>query len=150
MFAVDGGFLSVVEKIARSTPIIPLVGSGATRLRPVHVDDVAEAVSLSLRNPGSLGKTYELGGPETYTIQKIFDMVLARTGRSRRFVHVPFALAAPLARVLERLPGAPLTVAQVDLLRGDNVMGTGTMGFEELGIVPRKLQDTIFYRAHPK
>ena len=150
MFAVDGGFLSVLEKMARSTPIIPLIGTGATRLQPVHADDVAEAVSLSLRNPGSVGKTYELGGPETYTIREIYDMVLAQMGRSRRFVHVPFALAAPLARVLELLPSAPLTVAQVDLLRGDNVMGPGTMGFEELGIIPRKLRDTIFHLACPR
>ena len=61
MFAVDGGFLSVLEKMVRSTPIIPLIGTGATRLQPVHVNDVAEAVSRSLRNRGSVGKTYELG-----------------------------------------------------------------------------------------
>jgi NADH dehydrogenase len=144
MFAVDGGFLSILEKMARSTPIIPLIGTGATRMQPVHVSDVAEAVYLSLRNPDSAGKTYELGGPEAYTIREIYDMLLAHAGLSRRFVRFPFALASPLARVLERLPGAPLTVAQVDLLRGDSVKGTRTMGFEELGTTPRTLRDAIF------
>jgi len=149
MFAVDGGLLSALRKVALSTPIIPLIGSGRTRLQPVHVNDVAEAVYLSLHNPDAAGKTYELGGSEIYTVREILDIVLARMERSRSFISIPFALASPLARVLQLFPTASLTVAQVDLLRGDNVLGTGSAGFEELGIIPRKLQDTVFEMARP-
>jgi uncharacterized protein YbjT (DUF2867 family) len=150
MFAVNEGLLAVLEKLAQSTPIIPLIGGGSTRLQPVHVNDVAEAVYQSLRNPNAVGKTYELGGPETYTIRQILNLVLARKGRFRRFISIPFELASPLARVLERFPGAPLTVAQVDLLRGDNVMGAGMLGFEELSIIPQTLRDTISSLARPE
>jgi uncharacterized protein YbjT (DUF2867 family) len=150
MFAVNDGLLGILEKMAQSTPIIPLIGGGRTRLQPVHVNDVAKAVYQSLRNSDAVGKTYELTGPETYTIREILDLVLASKGRSRRFISIPFALASPLARVLERLPGAPLTVAQVDLLRDDNVPGTGMLGFEELGIIPQNLRDTISHLTLPK
>jgi uncharacterized protein YbjT (DUF2867 family) len=150
MFAVDGGFLSILEKMARSTPIIPLIGSGRMRLQPVHAGDVAEAVYQSLLNPDAPGKIYELGGSEIYTMREIFDMVLARMGRSRYFISIPFALASPLARVLEFLPSPPLTIAQVDLLRGDSVPGTGTAGIEELGITPQALEDTISPLARAK
>jgi uncharacterized protein YbjT (DUF2867 family) len=149
MFAVDGGFLSAFAKLAQSAPIIPLIGTGGTRLQPVHVDDVAAAVAMSLRDPSSSGKTYELGGLETHTIREIFDMVLTHMGRPSLFVQVPFTLASALARVLEFLPGAPLTVAQVDLLRGDNVVQDGAMGFEELGVTPQKLRDTVLRMARP-
>jgi NADH dehydrogenase len=150
MFAANEGLQAVLEKLTKSTPIIPLIGGGHTRLQPVHANDVAEAVVQSLRNPDAVGKTYELLGPETYTIRQILDLVLARKGRSRRFISIPFALASPLARLLELLPGAPLTVAQVDLLRGDNVIGTGMPGFEELSIIPQTLRDTISHMARPK
>jgi uncharacterized protein YbjT (DUF2867 family) len=150
MFTVDEGFLGVLEKLAQTTPIIPLIGGGRTRLQPVHVNDVAEAVYQSLRHPDAVGKTYELGGPETYTIRQILDLVFARKERSHRFISIPFALASPLARLLELLPGAPLTVAQVDLLRDDNVLGTGMLGLEELGITPQNLRDTISHLARPK
>jgi uncharacterized protein YbjT (DUF2867 family) len=143
MFAVDGGLLSALEKLARSAPIIPLIGGGRTRLQPVHVNDVAEAVYLLMRYPDGAGNTYDLGGAETYTLREILDMVLASIGRSRRFISIPFALASPLARVLELFVNGPLTVAQVDLLRRDNVMGTVNPGFEALGITPQKLPDTI-------
>jgi NADH dehydrogenase len=147
MFAIDAGFLKALKKMARSTQIIPLIGTGSTRLQPVFVNDVAEAVSRALRNPGSFGKTYEPGGPEIYTLREIFDMVLAHMGLSRHFVSVPFTIASGLARVLELLPGAPLTIAQVDLLRGDNVVGDGAVGFEELGMIPQKLRDTVTHVA---
>jgi uncharacterized protein YbjT (DUF2867 family) len=150
MFAVDEGFLGVLEKLAQSTPLVPLIGGGRTRLQPVHVNDVAEAVYQSLRNPDAVGKTYELGGPETYTIREILDLVLAGKERFHRFISIPFALASPLARLLEFLPGALLTVAQVDLLRNDNVLGAGVLGFEELGITPQNLRDTISHLARPK
>jgi hypothetical protein len=74
----------------------------------------------------------------------------ARKVRSHRFISIPFALASPVARLLEFLPGAPLTVAEVDLLRDDNVLGTGVLGFEELGITPQNLEDTISHLARPK
>ena len=119
-------------------------------MQPVHVNDVADAVYQSLRNSDAVGKTYELGGPETYTIREILNLVLVRKGRSRRFISIPFELASPLARVFERFPGAPLTVAQVDLLRDDNVLRIGTLGFEELGITPQELRDTISPLARPK
>jgi NADH dehydrogenase len=150
MFAVNEGLLGILEKLAQSSPIIPLIGGGRTRLQPVHVNDVAEAVYHSLRNPDAVGRTYELGGPETYTIRQILDLVLARKGRSRRFVSIPFSLAFPLARVLQHRSGAPLTVAQVDLLRDDNVVGKGVLGFEEFGIAPQSLRDTISHLARPK
>jgi uncharacterized protein YbjT (DUF2867 family) len=73
----------------------------------------------------AVGKTYELAGPETHTLREILDLVLARKGRSCRFISIPFALASPLARVLE-------------------------LGFEELGITPQKLRDTISHLARPK
>src|ERR1700722_6540164 len=62
MFAVNDGLLSILEKMTQSTPIIPLIGGGRTRLQPVHVNDVADAVYQSLCDPDAVGKTYELGG----------------------------------------------------------------------------------------
>ena len=66
-------------------------------------------------------------------------MILARMGRRRLLVSIPFELADPLAHLLEALPRGPLTVAQVDLLKADNVPAPGLPGVSKLGIVPRKI-----------
>jgi uncharacterized protein YbjT (DUF2867 family) len=116
MFARDDAFLNALVALARSSPVIPLIGGGRTRLQPVHADDVAEAVCAALHNPAAPGATYELGGPVKYTLREIVEMILARMRLRRILLPIPFALADPLAHVLEHLPHAPLTVAQVDLL----------------------------------
>jgi NADH dehydrogenase len=143
MFGPDDAFLNALAKIIQIAPVIPLIGGGLTRLQPVHVDDVGEAVLRVLQNPGSNGKIYELGGPESYTLRQIIETVAARLGHRRRFIFIPFGLAHSLGRVFEFLPAAPLTVAQVDLLRNDNAPSQGMPGFGELGIVPHGLADAV-------
>jgi hypothetical protein len=43
-----------------------------------------------------------------------------------------------------------LTVAQVDLLRDDNVTSPGVPGFADLGITTQRLRDTICHLTSPK
>jgi uncharacterized protein YbjT (DUF2867 family) len=143
MFAHDDAFLNALIALGRSSPVIPLIGGGRTRLQPVHVDDVAEAVCAALYNPAAPGGTYEIGGPAIYTLREIVEMILARMRLRRILLPIPFALAAPLADLLERLPHAPVTVAQLDPLKADNVAASGSPGLSDLGIVPKKLQDVI-------
>jgi uncharacterized protein YbjT (DUF2867 family) len=42
------------------------------RIQPVYVVDVAAAIVNSLKDDGtSTGKTYELGGPDVYTVHEL-------------------------------------------------------------------------------
>ncbi|MBV8398504.1 MAG: complex I NDUFA9 subunit family protein [Acetobacteraceae bacterium] len=142
MFAADGGLVRSLAAVIRQAPAIPLIAGGNTRLQPVHVCDVAAAVELCLRDPAARGLVYELGGPQTYTLRQIVGMVADKLGRHPLNVPVPLWLARRMARVLELLPNAPLTVAQVDLLEHDNVV---VMASREI-IAPekrRRIEDTI-------
>jgi uncharacterized protein YbjT (DUF2867 family) len=143
MFGPDDAFLNSLAQIIRSAPVIPLIGGGRTKLQPVHVLDVAEAVSRCLSDPRASGKTYELGGPESLTLREIMERMLLPTGQRRLFISVPFALARPLARLCELLPKGPLTIAQVDLLKEDNVTSSKLPEIGDLGISPRNLADAI-------
>ena len=143
MFGPDDAFLNLLAKIVRSTPVLPLVGDGRTRLQPIDVRDVAEAVRRCLQDPGAEGKIYELGGASTYRFREITEMVAARMGRRCAIISMPFGLAYPLARFSELLPAPPLTVAQVDLLVSDNLPASGASGLSELGISPRRLEDVL-------
>ena len=144
MFANDDAFLNSLARIVRLSPMVPLIGGGCTKLQPVHADDVAEAVCRSLSDPLAPTRTYELGGQAIYTLREIIDLILTATGRRRRlFVPVPYVVAYSLARLPEILPQAPLTVAQVDLLRSNNVVAPRATGIGDLDLAPRLLTDTI-------
>src|SRR3546814_15889594 len=76
-----------------------------------------------LRDPGTAGKRYELGGPQVYTFRELMELLLAVIGRRSCLVSLPFGLASMQAAILEKLPNAPLTRDQVELLRRDNIRG---------------------------
>lgn len=137
MFSRDGAFFGALEAIVRHMPVIPLFGNGGTRLQPVHVGDVAEAVCRVLDDDQAAGTLFELGGPEVFTYREILERLVARANRRRLFLPVPFALWWALARVASLLPQPPLTPAQVALMQRDNVVGDGVATFSDLGIRPR-------------
>ncbi len=143
MFAHDDSFLNALAGLARASPIIPLIGGGRTRLQPIHADDVAKATCAALRDAAAPGTTYEIGGSESLTLREIIEMIMARLGRRRILVPISLSLADPLAFLLESLPNAPLTTAQVDLLKADNVPAPDLPGLSAFGIVPQRIRDVI-------
>jgi hypothetical protein len=115
-----------------------LIGGGRTRLQPIFVEDVAEAVASILTDPGTVGRTYELAGPGVYTLRELVRMTLRLMGKRRLVMPLPFAVAEIQARLLELLPNPPLTTGQVDLLKAENVACGNLPGLQELKIHPKK------------
>lgn len=162
IFGPNDHFFNMFASMARFTPVMPVFGcplipqmklfgldtpidfefygDGGTRLQPVYVGDVADAIDTILKDPASAGKTYELGGPKAYSFKAMMDMVLKESGRPRLLLPYPFGLAKFWAWFLEFLPKPPLTRDQVELLKTDNVVSGDLPGFEELGIKPVKAE----------
>ncbi|MBY6069142.1 complex I NDUFA9 subunit family protein [Leisingera aquaemixtae] len=137
MFSRDGAFFGDLQKIVEHLPVIPLFGTGRTRLQPVWACDVAEAVARVLDGPRAQRKVFELGGPDVFTYREILQRLAARSGRRRLLLPVPFVLWRIAAALLAPLPHPPLTPAQVALMRQDNTAGEGMAGFNDLGISPQ-------------
>lgn len=137
LFAEEGGLFAALAPIVARLPVVPLFGTGATRLQPVHADDVAEAAARALAADDAPGRIFELGGPEVFTYREILERLAARAGRRRLFLPVPFVLWRLLAGAASVLPQPPLSSAQVALMARDNVAGAGLPGLADLGITPR-------------
>jgi len=155
VFGPEDKFFNTFAGMARLLPVLPvfgcppprvrlfsegrfvsvdLYGDGGTRFQPVYVGDVAEAIRHALTDPATKGKTYELGGPRTYTFKEIMELVLEETRRTRALAPVPFGVAMIEAWFLEKLPAPLLTRDQVTLLKRDNVVGEGAATLADLGI----------------
>jgi NADH dehydrogenase len=143
MFGPGDALFGTLAALARLLPALPLIGGGSTRLQPIFVEDVAEAISSILSDPGTVGRTYELAGPKVYTLHELVNMTLQLMGKRRLLVPIPFAVAEVQARLFELLPNPPLTTGQVDLLKTDNVASGALPDVQELGIQPKTVEEVI-------
>ena len=142
MFGPNDALFGTIADLARFLPVVPLIG-GDTRLQPVFVEDVAEAIVSILTNPGTVSQTYELAGPRVYTLRELVRMTLHLIGKQRPLIPVPFAVAEFQARLFEFLPNPPLTSGQVDLLKADNVASGTLPGLQELNIQPKSVEEVV-------
>jgi uncharacterized protein YbjT (DUF2867 family) len=123
VFGSDGGVLQRFTRIARWSPVTPIVGSGRQQLQPIWVDDVAAYVAASVDKPEAANRTFEIGGPDVVTWNEFWQRLKRSRGIRRPSVHVPPGLLRPQAVLLERLPNPPLTRDQLTMLEaGDNVV----------------------------
>jgi len=136
VFGPEDQFFNRFAAMAMFSPVLPLIGGGETRFQPVYVGDVADAVVTCLEDPATAGRIYELGGPKIYSFREVLELVLNEIRRKRRFVDLPFGLAAFQARLMSILPSPPLTPDQVELLKGDNIVSSGALTLASLGITP--------------
>jgi NADH dehydrogenase len=142
MFGPDDAFLSGLAGMLRMVPVFPLFGAGDTRLQPVHVEDVAEAIARVLVLPRP-APHYEFGGPRVVAYKALLKEIAAHVGRRRLLLPVPFAVWQLLAAGAGLLPNPPLTEGQVALMRRDNVATSGLPGFAALNITPRDIKTVL-------
>jgi uncharacterized protein YbjT (DUF2867 family) len=96
-------FLNCLLPILKIKPVIPVPGSGLNEIEPVFVDDVANVIVQSLYNRGSVSKTYEIGGPVTYTLLEFIELIKDYMKIKTPLMHIPTESADKSAKVFGKI-----------------------------------------------
>ena len=137
VFGPEDNFTNRFAGMAR-LPILPVIAPKA-RFQPVYVRDVARAIAAAALDPKAYGgKTYELAGPEVFTMRELNARIAELAGYRPDLVEMPDFVAAAMA-TLGFLPGAPLTRDQWLMLQKDNVASGEQPGFKSFGTTPAPL-----------
>ena len=144
MVGPDDAFLTAIMRLVRVLPVYPLFGNGETRLQPVYVEDVAEAIAqLASGQSGFDARILECAGPRVYAYRNLVQEVARLLGTRTTSLPVPFPVWSVLATAAEWLPGAPLTRNQVELMQEDNVASGDLPSLGDLDIEPRDIDTVI-------
>jgi NADH dehydrogenase len=109
-------------------------------LQPIWVEDVVSCFVGALHRDETAGRTYQLGGPETYGFEQLLDLIAEAQGIDKPKLHLPVSLVRPAAAVLGRLSARfPLTSDQLTMLIEDNCCDIGEMR-QTFGIEPASLR----------
>jgi NADH dehydrogenase len=147
VFGPEDSFFNRFADLARFSPFLPLIGGGNTRFQPVFAGDVGEAVARLVDAGEADGRTYELGGPETFSFRDLMQFTLDTIGRKRLLLPLPWGIAKLQAAVMGLLPKPLLTLDQVELLRHDNVVSEEARReqrtLEGLGVTPQGIEGIV-------
>ena len=90
-------------------------------------------------------ETYELFGPEQYTMQQISDIVDKEIVNHRRHINIPKRILQPIASLLNRvLWWHTISADEIEREFIDHEIDPNAKTFEDLGIKPSLLKDTTF------
>ncbi|MEY3427020.1 MAG: azoreductase [Pseudomonadota bacterium] len=138
IFGANDKFLNLFAQLQQIAPVVPLAGAN-TRFQAVWVEDVAAAVAHCVMNASTAGHTYEICGPDIWTlkelVQKSGQWAGVRGGKGRWVFGIPHALASVQAFLMELAPGQP--VMSRDNLRSmqvDNIASGKALGLKDLNI----------------
>jgi uncharacterized protein YbjT (DUF2867 family) len=141
------GFFNIVAALVRiPAPVVPVPGNGKSRFQPVWAGDVARAIVTVLADAkGSVGRSYELGGPRYWTYAEITREVARALNKRRLIIPMPVPLIGLVAGVSEaiRLP-FPVATDQLRQLALDNIGALDAVE-RELGFVPFDMAGRLGY-----
>jgi NADH dehydrogenase len=100
---------------------MPVIGDGRYRMSPVAVEDVAGSFVMALALPDTVGKTFHCCGPQSYSYDKVLDLIGAAMGKQHvPKLHHPVFLMKPAVALLESFPAFPITSSQMTMLLEGN------------------------------
>jgi len=137
IFGPGDSFLNRFAALLAEVPVVFPLAKPNTRFQPVFVDDVVEALLRCLQGGASSRRTFELGGPQQYTLREIVELVAKVTRRRRWIIGLPDVAARLQALVMDFVPGRPFSSDNYRSLKLDSVCTRD--GFAELGIQPRAI-----------
>jgi NADH dehydrogenase len=140
IFGPGDSFCRRFARILRMTPVLPMAGLNA-RFAPVYVGDVAEAFVRALTDNRSFGQTYELCGPDVYTLEEILRFLCRELAIRRAILKLPQPLGRLQAWIGEFLPGKPFSRDNLRSLSVASVCREN--GFAAFGIVPKAMEPIV-------
>lgn len=118
------------------SPVLPVIGSGRSKVQPIYVEDVAVCIAKAVQGEGFFNRIYEIGGPEQLTYEQVTKAIAEALGVKRPTVHMPMFFMRTMARVAETvLPKPPITTEQLIMLQEDIVCGMRDVR-EAFGVEP--------------
>lgn len=138
--------ISLLLKLVRTLPVIPLVGSGDQPFQPVWVQDLALALVRAVERPTPAETAVDVTGPDVTTLRETLGLLGRITRRSPVLVPVPEFLARAGTQALEAL-GIPFPVKddQIVMLREESVIPDGAVNglTEVFGVTPTPLREGL-------
>lgn len=135
--------ISMLLKMVRTLPAIPVIHGGDQLFQPVWAEDLATALAVAVAEDEPSRVSVDMSGTERVSLDQLIDMLAGITGRSPARVPVPERVALAGAHLAERLGVAlPVNADQLIMLLEGNVIAEGRANAltDVFGVTPTPLE----------
>jgi len=137
------GINRILKNVFRFPLVVPLVGTGKQTQHPIYVVDFAKYIVLSLDNPVSFRKTYQIAGDTIISFRDFIRMILKIKGKRKIFIPVPAWVARMLGKLFQKVQKVPLFTAEhVKGVLQDSKLDT-TQLKNDLDFQPTPLEEAV-------
>ncbi len=140
IFGRGDRFINMFAHLVKFLPIIVLAKPRA-KFQPIWVEDVAQCFVNALENTATYGNSYELGGPEIYTLKALVQKVMDILGKQRPIIGLNDRLSMLQGFMLELMPIKLMTRDNIRSMQVDNI--TVLPIADELNVIPTSLDVVV-------
>jgi len=140
IFGRDDHFINLFAHLVKFLPIIFLAKPSA-KFQPIWVEDVAQCFVNALENTATYDKSYELGGPNVYSLRVLMQKVMAILGKQRPIVGLNDTLSMAQAFIMELMPFKLMSRDNVRSMLVDSVCSAPIAS--ELCVTPASLDVVV-------
>jgi len=117
--------VSLLLTVVRTSPVVPVIGTGEDKFQPIWVEDLAAVLSECVHRTDLHRRVLEVAGEEKTCLNDLLDRMSELTGRSPARIPIPSFLASAGVTIAGVL-GAKLPVneSQLMMLSEGNVIET--------------------------
>ncbi|MCW8846932.1 MAG: complex I NDUFA9 subunit family protein [Gammaproteobacteria bacterium] len=137
IFGPGDSFTNRFASLLRVIPVAFPLACPNARFAPVYIGDVCEAFRRCLNNPRTHGKSFQLCGPQIYSLRELVSYIGKLIGVKSRIIGLPDGLARTQARMMELVPGKPFSMDNYRSLSLNSICDNN--GLLRLGITPTSL-----------
>jgi NADH dehydrogenase len=138
--------VSLLLKMVRTLPAIPVIDSGDQPFQPIWADDLGEAIATAVERKDLATRTLELAGTEITTMNELLDRFGSITGKQPPRIPVPGFLATLGAKAAGMFGvDLPVDAGQITMLLEGNVLSDPTRNalVETLSVTPTPLSEGL-------
>ncbi len=121
IFGKGDSFLNRFSKLLKFVPVVFPLACANARFAPVYVGDVAQKMVQSIDDEKTINQTYELCGPNIYSLKELVQYTASICHRNCKVVGLPNFLSKLQASIFEYIPGKPFSVDNFNSLKVDSV-----------------------------
>lgn len=118
--------ISLLLRMVRTFPVIPMIGGGNQEFQPIWHEDLAEALGIVIERDDLAGRVLELAGPEKTSQRDLVQRLSRITQRYVLPIRIPEVVATAALKVTSAVGAEPpFTENQLRMLKDGNTIASG-------------------------